>query len=100
MKFLIAKRNKSVLDGIVWNGQDIINLAQEIFTEAVVLEAVYGNVNKNVEKLEAKEVTLQQILISYAPALPQIQTGSPHLYFISMFKPYNDCSYGENIFNC
>ena len=75
MKFLIAKRNKSVLDGIVWNGQDIINLAQEIFTEAVVLEAVYGNVNKNVEKLEAKEVTLQQILISYAPAPPQIQTG-------------------------
>jgi hypothetical protein len=68
IKFLITERNKSVLNVIAWSDQDIINTATEKFGESIALDAVFANIDSDVAELKAKEATLNQILISYAPA--------------------------------
>ena len=52
------------------------------------------------EHLEAKEATLNQILISYAPPQPPATQGKSKLYFVSMFEPYYNCSYAWELLVC
>jgi hypothetical protein len=77
IEFLITERNKSVLNNIAWSEQIIINKATGKFGESIALDAVFANVTKDVVQLEAKEATLNQILISYAPPQPPAPTGKP-----------------------
>ena len=67
---------------------------------SIALDAVYANIDKDVEHLKAKEATLNQILISYAPPQPPATQGKSKLYFVSMFEPYYNCSYAWELLVC
>ena len=76
IEFLIAQRNKSVLDNIVWNEQDIINKAITKFGQSIALDAVYANIDSDVAELKEEKAILN-IRLNLTAVQPPATTGKP-----------------------
>ena len=96
---MIAERNKSVLQNIIWDPKEVINRALTKFGESIALDAVFANMYKDVEHLEVEKAILDTRLNNLT-AQPPAPTGKPKLYFVRMFEPYYDYSYAWELLVC
>ena len=77
IKYLLEERNKSVLQKIIWNPNEVINRALTQFGESMTFHAVYANIISDVAELKAEKKILDTRLNNLTTPQPPAQTGKP-----------------------